>query len=94
MSNRLAYLRGNPAADPSSSSPSPSPGSSRKLRETLNRGLEEALNSIPPQYRVMARSLLPQLRGYLSKVSDAQLREGLLKVRGVIDQLLQESGGE
>jgi len=60
------------------------------LREKLTKGLEATLSQIPPQYRGMARSLLPRLTTSLQSASDEKLRGALTQIRNIIDGLLGE----
>ena len=80
------FGRSRPDPPPDLSQPSP-------LASRLEEGIQAALQQVPPQYRPMARQLLPRLLTSLRSATDDHLRQGLLQVRHVIDGLLSEGGG-
>ncbi len=65
-----------------------SPSSS--LKQKLETGLAALIREVPPHLRPVARQLSPLLLGYLRRATEEDIREALVKVKGTINDLLEE----
>lgn len=62
------------------------------LKSRLEAGLQEMLSQVPPKYRQVLRLSFPHLQTSLRNSSHEQLTGILRGIRGMIDNLLEDSG--
>jgi hypothetical protein len=60
------------------------------IKQKLETGLAALIKECPPQARPVLRQFHPLVLGYLRSASEENIREALGKVKGAIDELLEE----